>query len=115
MLVLAAASRFLWQEAGGDEQQMIGDWQVAHVLSLLGAGELALSFAEAALRRCQDRGWQDWRLASCLEGVARAHAVRGDKAARDDYAARCQAQLEGVPDKEDRDLIASQLATVPTL
>ena len=115
MLVLAAASRLLWEDIGGEEPLMIGDWQIGHVLSRLGDGDMALQFAQAALERASDNGWQDWRLASCVEGMARAHAARGDKVARDFYAERCQALLEALPDGEDRELITSQLATVPEL
>jgi hypothetical protein len=113
MLVLAAASRWLWEGVGGDEQLMIGDWQIAHVLSQLGEGELALRYAQAALERASDNGWQDWRLASCVEGMARAHAARGDKVSRDFYADRCAALIQGMADDEERESIASQLATIP--
>jgi hypothetical protein len=113
MLVLAASSRFLFEDVGGEEPLMIGDWQIGHVLALLGDGDLSLRFAQAALERASDNGWQDWRLASCVEGMARAHAARGDKVARDFYADRCQALLAALPDDEDRELITGQLATVP--
>jgi hypothetical protein len=115
MLVLAAASRFLWEDQGDEEPLLIGDWQIAHVLCQLGDGDLALQFAQAALERASDNGWQDWRLASCVEGMARAHAARGDKVARDFYAQRCQALIEALPVGEDRDLITSQLSSVPEL
>jgi cation transport regulator ChaB len=113
MIVLAAASRYLWEAVGGDEQLMVGDWQIAHVLSLLGDGSQAVGFATEALRRTEANGWGDWRLASALEGVARAHAARGDAAQRDRYAAMCRAALAGIEDAEERDLIASQLTSVP--
>jgi hypothetical protein len=115
MLVRSAAARYLWDAVGGDEQRAIGDWQIAHVLSWLGEGTLALRFAEAALRVVDTNGWGDWRLASCLEGVARAHAVAGDTQARDRYVARCSEVLKSIESPEERDLIASQLATVPGL
>ncbi len=113
MLVGAAASRYLWEEVGGDQQRVVGDWQIAHVLTLLGNGDIALLFATEALRRTEANGWNDWRRASCLEGIARAHAARGDAAERDRYAALCREALEVVDDAEDRDLIASQLASIP--
>jgi hypothetical protein len=47
--------------------------------------------------------------------MARAHAVAGDAAARDDFGGRCRAVLDTVTDALDRDLIAGQLATVPGL
>jgi hypothetical protein len=105
MLVRAVASRYLWE----------GVWQIAHALSWWGEGALALRFAEAALQRAEQKGWSDWRRASCLEGMARAHAVAGDASQRDRYAMLCEEVLGTLEDLEDRDLIASQLATVPGL
>jgi hypothetical protein len=92
---------------------MIGDWQIAHVLSQIGEGSLALRFATAALATCEANGWSDWRRASCLEGVARAYAAAGDGARRDEYADLCRQVLGKLENDEDRDLVASQLASIP--
>lgn len=113
LVVRAMASRYLWEEVGGEEQLCFGDWQSAYALSLAGAGDLALSFASAALERAEAAGWTDWRLASCHEGVARACRVLGDRSGFEEHAARCREILEGVEDAEDRELIASQLESIP--
>ena len=115
MLVLAAAARYLWDDVGGDQQRVVGDWQIAHALSWLGEGSLALRFAEAALDRADRNGWVDWRKASCLEGMARAHAVLGHASERDRYAALFDVALGLIEDLEERELIGGQLATVPGL
>ena len=47
--------------------------------------------------------------------MARAHAVAGHDQERDQWAADARATLAGVDDDEDRELIESQLATVPGL
>jgi hypothetical protein len=47
--------------------------------------------------------------------MARAHAVAGHDRERDQWAADARATLAGVDDDEDRELIESQLATVPGL
>jgi hypothetical protein len=47
--------------------------------------------------------------------MARAHAAAGDATERDEYVDRCRRALAAVKDKDDRDLIAGQLATVPGL
>jgi|HubBroStandDraft_1064217.scaffolds.fasta_scaffold33834_3 hypothetical protein len=115
MLLSAAASRYLWAAAGGEggEQALaIGDWQVAHVLSLMGAGDLALKFASAALDRVRANGWTDWRLASAEEGMARAYAAIGDRDARDRHAQACRHLLTSL-EAEDQEIIGGQLATVP--
>jgi len=113
MLLLAAASRLHWAEVGTAENIAVGDWQVAHVLSLLGYGDAALAFASAAHERVVDNGIGGYLVASTLEGVARAHAARGDAPARDDYLAKATAALDAIDDAEDRALIASQIDSVP--
>jgi len=115
LLALAFTSRYHWGVVGGDEEAMVGDWLIAHVASLQGLGELAHRYASSALDICRANGWTDWRLASMLEGMARASAVRGDDHARDRYAAEARRVLATVEDEEDRTLIASQLATIPGL
>jgi len=113
LLGLAFASRYHWGVVGGDEEQMIGDWMIAHVTSILGFGSLAERYASSALDTCRANGWDDWRLASMLEGMARASAAIGDEHGLDRYAAEARRVLETVEDKEDRELIASQLASIP--
>ena len=115
LLGLAFTSRYHWAIVGGDEQAMVGDWLIGHVASLLGFGELAHRFASNALDICRANGWADWRLASALEGMARASAATGDDHARDRYASEARRVLATVEDKDDRDLIASQLGSIPGL
>ncbi len=115
MLAAAFASRYLWETVGGDEQRAVGDWQIAHVASLLGNADLALERAKLALDRVVQNGWTDWRLASCYEGMARAEAVAGNGPERDRWVALAREVLAGLDDEEDRELIESQLATVPAL
>ncbi len=115
MLAAAFASRYLWETVGEDEQRAVGDWQIAHVASLLGNADLALAWARRALDRVVQNGWTDWRLASCYEGMARAEAAAGNGRERDRWVALARETLEGLDDEEDRELIGSQLATVPTV
>ena len=56
-----------------------------------------------------------WLVASTQEGLARAHAAAGHDEERDRWAADARRTLEAVDDDEDRELIESQLATVPGL
>ena len=91
MLASALASRQHWSEAGGtDDNLTVGDWQVAHVASLA-----------------------TWLQASTAEGMARAAACAGDREGYDNYAAEARDLLAQVDDKEDRELIESQLASIP--
>jgi hypothetical protein len=114
MLSAAFASRYLWDlAAGGDQEYAVGDWQIAHVAALLGLAELSLRFAGAALATAEENGWSDWRLASMLEGMARACAAAGDAAGRDRHAALAREVLATVDDAHDRELIAGQLDSIP--
>ena len=113
MIVTAMASRWHWDSIGTAENKAVGDWQVAHVLSLAGYGDAALDFATAAYDSVTDNGIAGFMVASTLEGIARAHAARGDASARDDYIARATAALEDIDDAEDRAHIASQIDSIP--
>jgi len=113
MLAAAFASRYLWESVGGDEQRAVGDWQIAHVASRLGYTDLALSRAARALERVEQNGWTDWRLASCYEGMARAYASAGDVAEYEHWQALAKQVIKTIEDDEDRELIASQLASIP--
>ena len=113
LLGLAFTSRFHWGVVGGDEEHMVGDWMIAHVASLQGFGDLAHRYASTALDTARANGWDDWRLASMLEGMARASAALGDGPARDRYAAEARRVLATLDDSNDRELIASQLASIP--
>jgi hypothetical protein len=47
------------------------------------------------------------------EGMARAHAAAGDRAGYERFVAQAHELLAQVDDDEDRELIESQLATIP--
>ncbi len=114
MLLSAAASRWHWGEVGGGpEQTATGDWQLAHVASLLGFGSLALPFAERSLRTALAEEWSGWRLASAYEGVARAYAALGDADLRLQHVTLATQALEQEADDEDRAVIATQIASIP--
>jgi hypothetical protein len=117
MLMTAMASRLHWTGIGTDENLVAGDWLIAHVASHLGHADLALEFASAAHERVMaaDPAVPAWLVASTQEGLARAHALAGHDDERDRWAADARRTLEAVDDDEDRELIESQLATVPGL
>ena len=117
LLASALASRLHWEGVGTDENLAAGDWLVGHVASQLGYADLALDFATAAHERAVDADppVPAWLVASTQEGLARAHAVAGHDQERDHWAADARETLQGVDDDEDRELIESQLETVPGL
>ena len=115
MALAAMTSRWHWGQVGGPEETATGDWQVAHVLSLIGEGSLAVRFARRNLDTAVAEGWTGWRLASAHEGMARASAAAGDAPGRAAHVAAANAALEAEPDTDEREAIAQQIATVPEL
>jgi len=112
-LVLAACgSRMLWEGIGDAQNIAVGDWMVARALSAVGAGDLAVSFAQSAADLVDDEE-PVWLRASVLEGLARAHAAAGNRDERSRYVALAGDLVSTIPDADDRELIAAQLATVP--
>jgi hypothetical protein len=114
LLEVAFASRHHWRREGGAQQVAIADWMVSRCFAELGEPRLAVRFALAALE-AQPPDAPAWLRASLLEGLARAHASAGNAAARDDALGRAHAALEDEEDREDRAVIADQLATVPAV
>jgi hypothetical protein len=105
------ASCYHWGEVGGPRQRRIGENQCARVYAALGRAEPALHHAERCLELVRDADdVENWELASAFEVLARAHAAAGahDHAKR--YAALARDELERIADREDRDVIAGQLA-----
>ena len=114
MLHAAHASRYHWGEVGELVNLARGEWQVSRVYSVLGRGEPALYHARRCLELNEanaDR--EDWELGSAYEAVARAHAVAGDAAGRDEWRARAEAELATITDEEDRRILEQDLATLP--
>jgi hypothetical protein len=114
LLATAFASRQHWVDAGGTPKNLaIADWQVAYAASLAGLPDTAMVFAKAAVDRAESDDFPVWMQASGHEGMARAHAVAGDRSGYDREAARARELLATVDEPEERDLISSQLASIP--
>jgi len=109
LLALAMTSRYHWGFAGGAREAAVADWMVSRCCAAVGAGELAVSYADAALERA-DEAFPAWLVASLHEGRARAAAAVGDAAGRDRHVTVAQQELAREPDAEDRAVIEEQLA-----
>lgn len=118
MVFATHASSYHWSKGGGTLANAArGHWQIARVYATLGRGEPAvwhawrcLELAEAAARA---RVADDWDVPAALEGLARAQAVAGDRAAAEASRARSREALAAIADPEDRQLIEQDLATIP--
>jgi hypothetical protein len=118
MLLAAHASAYHWSKGGGTlANGARGQWQIARVYSTLGRGEPAVWHA----RRCLDLAEaaakagvaDDWDVPAALEGLARAQAVAGDRAAAEATRARALQAVREIGDPEDRQLIEQDLETTP--
>ena len=112
------ASAFHWSRGGGTLANAArGEWQVARVYSTLGRGEPAVWHArrclELAEASVQAGVAEDWDVPTALEGLARAQAVAGDRAAAIETRARATAALEDIADPADRQVIEQDLETTP--
>lgn len=113
LITAAFTARYHWSFAGGPEQWVISDWMVSRAAADIGEGSLSLAFALRANRAAQEFDAPDWLVASVAEGLARSYAALGDESARDEWIISAERLVEAIAHEEDRDLIASQLASVP--
>jgi hypothetical protein len=113
MVNAAHASRYLWTTIGTASQHAIGDWQISRVYATLGRGEPALHHAQLCLASASHVPDEPWLLASAYEGLARASAASGDRAAAVGWKSRAVAQLALVEDPEDREIVERDIATLP--
>jgi hypothetical protein len=111
MVHAAHASVHHWSKAGTRTNLARGEWQVSRVYCVLGRGEPALWHARRCLALCEAEGLKDWDLAYAHEAVARALAVSGDLVAARKSAAAAAAVP--VAEDDDRELVESDLATLP--
>lgn len=112
------ASSFHWSRGGATLANAArGQWQIARVYSTLGRGEAALWHGNRCLELVEaaiEAGVaDDWDMPAALEGLARAQAVAGDRAAATETRARARAALDGIADPEDRQIIEQDLESTP--
>jgi DNA-binding transcriptional MerR regulator len=115
MIHAAHASRFHWSRADGTEPVNLarGEWQCSRVYAVLGRGEPALWHARRCLAIHEAAGAADWDIASAYEAMARATGVAGDPDAAAVWKAKATTALDGIADKDDREVIENDLATLP--
>lgn len=113
LVTLAFTSKYHWSFVAGPTETIISNWMIARAAAAVGEGHLSLTYARLAHDAAQEPGIEDWLVASSAEGVARAYAASGDVASRDEWYARSETLVAAITDRESRELIASQLASVP--
>lgn len=113
MVHAAHASRYLWEDAGEATPHARGKWQISRVYAVLGRAEPALFHARRCLEICETNGIGDFDLGFAYEALARAHAVAGDRGEAERFGALALEQAGAVADREDREILMSDLATLP--
>jgi hypothetical protein len=114
MVAAAYASRFFWEEPGDALHHVRGEWQISRACAVAEMPEAALTHAHRCLELCEKRGIADFDLAYAYEALARAHSVAGDAEGAKRYADQARAAAEQVSDPEHRELVDSDLATLPS-
>ena len=79
MVIAAFASLYHWSIVGKPVHRQRGEWLIAHVFTVLGDGQPALTYAEHCMATAEAHKDQmsDFDLAYAYEGLARAHALAG--------------------------------------
>ena len=110
---LSYASLYHWSQVGGPMEEAIGEWMVSRVHVRLGFSEAALTHAARAVEVVRESQLTGFVVASCFEGLARAHAMNGDEQLAIQFRRVAIAELDQIEDAEDRDLIQQQIADEP--
>jgi DNA-binding transcriptional MerR regulator len=113
MLHMAHASRHHWGQVGKPENLGRGEWQCSRVYAVLGRAEPCLHHARRCLDICQENGITDWDLAFAYEALARGHAVAGDSEQARAFTQQALAAAEDITADDDRELVLSDLETIP--
>jgi DNA-binding transcriptional MerR regulator len=113
MIDAAHASRFFWEDVGEPVNHARGEWQISRAYATVQRPEPALHHAQRCLRLCEEHGLADFDLAYAYEAMARAHGLAGDNESAAGYAERAHGAAEQVADEDNRELVFSDLATLP--
>jgi hypothetical protein len=111
MIDAAHASRLFWENVGGPVDAR-GEWQISRAYASGGQADNARHHAQRCLELCESAGVGGFDLAYAYEALARAAALSGDSDAVSLYSARAQEVAAEVAEREDRELILTDLKTL---
>jgi DNA-binding transcriptional MerR regulator len=114
MIHAAHASRFMWEEIGEPVNHARGEWQIARVYAVVDRPEPALFHARRCLQIVEEHGVGDFDLACAYEALARAHAVAGEHETAARYAGLGREAAQRIDDADDRELVVSDLDSLPS-
>jgi DNA-binding transcriptional MerR regulator len=90
-----------------------GEWQISHVYAVLGRTEPAQFHARNTLEICEREGLSDFDHGFAYEALARAAAVAGDGDEAHRWIELARGAATQVTDEGDRELLLSDLETIP--
>ena len=113
------ASRWHWSKAAGSTTANLarGEWQCARVYAVLGRSEPALWHARRCLEQVEAATRlgeaAEWDLPGAYEGLARAHAIAGDRVEAEAWRDRARAAIALVENVHDREPIEQDINSLP--
>ena len=113
MLHGAHASRYLWGIVGEPVNLVRGEWQVSRVYSVLKRHDQARYHAQRCLDICLANGIGDFDLAYAYEALARAYAIVGDTAQRENFFQLALQAGQLISDVDDKKLFDTDLNSIP--
>ena len=113
MIHTAHSSRYHWGMVGKKVNFARGEWQIAHVYTLLGLTQSALYYAQRCLDQCLADDIGDFDLAYAYEAMARAHACAGQTAEAQQYHELAEKAGKQIVEEEDRRQFQRDLAAGP--
>lgn len=113
MLHMAHASRHHWGQVGKAENLARAEWQCSRVYAVLRRPEPCLHHAQRVLDICTEQNIGGFDLAFAYEALARGHAINGDLEQARTFTEQALAAAEDIAEDDDRDLLRSDLETIP--
>jgi len=89
----------------------VGYWQLSRVYAVAGVPDEAERYGQRCMAAARDA--EPWVAGSAHEALARAAALRGDRAAREEHLAAARAVMAEVTDKETRAILQADIDSVP--
>ena len=113
MIHAAHASRYHWSIVGTAVNFLRGDWQIAHVYTILRQSQAAMHYARRCLDQCLANRIGDFDLAYAYEGMARALACDGQAADAQQYYRLAEQAGVQIAEEDDRQMFEKDLAAGP--
>ena len=104
MVYAAHASGYHWLQVGTGLHHQRAEWLIAHVYTVLGLAGAALRHAARCLELTNEFAdlMQDFDWAYAYEGLARAHALAGNRKEALEYIQLAQESGEAIRDEQDK-------------